>query len=546
LIRISNAQGGAPPAPGEVDAPTAPPPGPGARLLARVDAFFDRIYGWRFNPLYQSGTIAVLLLGVLVVTGVYLLLFYRIGAPHASVERIQAQWWGGRWIRSLHRFASDAALVAVAIHALRMFLRRRSWGPRALAWVSGVGLTGLFLLVAVTGFVMVWDDFGRLLAMEGARILDALPIFTEPLVRAFTGERPMPGAFFFLNYFLHIAVPLGMALFLYLHVSRLARPNLLPGRGLAWGIVGGLTLLAIAFPVALHPPADPSVVLDRVPGNLFFGFWLPLTQALPAAAVWGVGGALLLILVTVPLWSKPRAASRPGISAVEERHCTGCTQCSLDCPYEAIAMVARTDGRLGLVAQVDPALCVSCGICAGSCAPMSVGPPERTGRDQLDRVRGFLAQATPGARDVVLVACSRGAGELQDMTRFEGARVYPVDCVGSLHSSVVEFLVRGGAGGVLVAGCPDRDCWNREGTRWTRERLFHEREAELKPRVDRKRVALVTAGAGERAALAAEVRRFQAQVAALIPPEPEVDPAIDLECDRPEGVPAPVGAEGTP
>jgi len=524
----------------------APAPGPGARFLARVDALFDRIYGWRFNPLYQSGTIAVLLLVVLVVTGVYLLLFYRIGAPHASVERIQAQWWGGRWIRSLHRFASDAALVAVGIHALRMFLRRRSWGPRALAWVSGVGLTGLFLLVAFTGFVMVWEDFGRLLAMEGARILDALPIFTEPLARAFTGERPMPGAFFFLNYFLHIAVPLGMALFLYLHLSRLARPTLLPGKGLAWGVVGGLTLLAVLFPVALHPPADPSVILDRVPGNLFFGFWLPLAQALPAAAVWGVGGALLLALLTVPVGSRPRAAARPGASVVEERHCTGCIQCSLDCPYEAITMVERSDGRMGLVAHVDPALCVSCGICAGSCAPMSVGPPDRTGRDQLDRVRRFLAEARPGARDVVLVACSRGAGEVDGMISFEGARVYPVDCVGSLHSSVVEFLVRGGAGGVLVAGCPDRDCWNREGTRWTRERLFHEREAELKPRVDRNRVALVTAGAGERAGLANELRRFQEQVAALLPPEAEDDPNIDLECDRPVRAPAPIGKGGTP
>lgn len=108
---------------------------PPRRVLARIDALFDRLYGWRFNPLYQSGTIAVLLLLVLLATGLYLLLFYRIGSPYASVARMQDQAWSGRWIRTLHRYASDAAMVAVAVHALRMFLRRRTWGARALAWV---------------------------------------------------------------------------------------------------------------------------------------------------------------------------------------------------------------------------------------------------------------------------------------------------------------------------------------------------------------------------------------------------------------------------
>jgi coenzyme F420-reducing hydrogenase delta subunit/Pyruvate/2-oxoacid:ferredoxin oxidoreductase delta subunit len=515
-------------------------------MLARVDALFDRLYGWRYNPLYQSGTIAVLLLGVLVATGVYLLLFYRIGAPHASVERIQAQWWGGRWIRSLHRFSSDAVLVAVAVHALRMFLRRRSWGPRTLAWITGLGLTGLVVLVAMTGFVMVWDDFGRLLAAEGARLLDVLPIFSEPISRAFTGERPMPGAFFFLNYFLHIAVPLGMALFLYLHLARVARPKLLPERGLAWGIVGALVLVSVLFPVPLAPPADPGVVLEEVTGNLFYGFWVPLSRSLPPGVGWAVGGGVALLLLAVPLLTRPAAAARPGASQVEERHCTGCTQCSLDCPYEAITMVTRSDGRIGLVASVDESLCVSCGICAGSCAPMSVGPPGRTGRDQLTEVRAFLSGATPGPGDVILVACARGAGELGGMTEFEGARVYPVDCIGSLHTSVVEFLVRGGAGGVMVAACPERDCWNREGTKWARERIFHEREAELKERVDRHRVAFVTAGAAERGALAAEVATFQARVDAMVPTGAEADPEIDTECDRPEPVAAAAAEEGAP
>ena len=51
-----------PPRPGSESALTVP-----QRVLARVDALFDRLYGCRYNPLYQSGTLAVLLLLVLIV-----------------------------------------------------------------------------------------------------------------------------------------------------------------------------------------------------------------------------------------------------------------------------------------------------------------------------------------------------------------------------------------------------------------------------------------------------------------------------------------------
>lgn len=513
------------------------------RVLARLDALCDRLYGWRYNPLYQSGTIAVLLLVVLLVTGLYLLLFYRIGSPYLSVERMQGQVWTGRWIRTLHRYASDAAVLAVAIHAFRMFARRRTWGPRSLAWLSGIGLVAISFLIAMTGFVMVWDVHGRYLAMEGARILDALPIFSEPIARAFAGERTMPGAFFFLNYFLHIALPLGMALFLYLHVARIARPKLLPARPLGWGIVGVLTALAIAWPAPLPPPADPSVLPHAVPIDWFYGFWLPVTQRMAPWLVWVVGAAAAIVLLTVPLWTRPRRGEAPAPSVVDERHCTGCTQCSLDCPYDAIRMIARSDGRAGLVAHVTPELCVSCGICAGSCGPMSVGPPGRTGRDQLARVRAFLSERQPGPHDVVLVACTRGAGELGGMDTFDGALVYASDCIGNVHSSVIEFLIRGGSGGVLVAACPARDCWNREGTTWTRARLYDDREAELKPRVDRARLRFCEIGAAERVELAAQLRAFRDDLARLEPARPDSSLDIETICDVAAGAEAALAEE---
>jgi ferredoxin len=500
--------------------------------LASADAFMNRLYTWRFNPLYHSGTLVVILLLIILVTGVYLLFFYRIGSPYASVERLADQWWLGGWIRSLHRYASDAAVVAILIHMLRMFAQGRSWGPRALAWVSGLVMLFVVFVSGWTGYVMVWDVQGLLLAREGARLLDLLPLFSEPIGRTFVGERELPGAFFFLNLFLHVALPVGLALGLWVHVSRVARAALLPPRGLSWAVTSGLLAVSVLFPAALGPAADLFRLPDTAPLDVFYSFWLPVSQAMPAWSVWLSSGALSGVLLLVPWWARPAADTRPAPSVVNERLCTGCTQCWLDCPYEAIAMIARADGREGQVARVDPALCVSCGICAGSCAPMGVGPPLRTGRDQLSQIRSFISRRAVDGK-VVVVACTHGAGGIGATPEFQGAPAVGVDCAGSLHTSVVEYLVRSGAGGVLIVSCSPRDCWHREGPRWLEQRLYHDREAELKPRVDRRRVRLAYAALGERATVRAALRAYQRDIVALDAAQVEERIDLEFECEPP-------------
>ena len=510
------------------------------RALARADAVMNRLYGWRYNPLYHSGALVVALLVVLLVTGTYLLFVYRLGAPYASVAAITAQPWLGRWIRGLHRYASDAAVIAALVHALRVYAQGRSWGPRTLAWITGLILLFVVFVSGWTGYVMVWDVQAQVLATEGARLFDVLPIFSEPISRAFVGERPIPGAFFFLNLFAHIAFPIGLGLLVWLHVSRVARPGLLPPRPLMWGMIGLLTALAVLWPVTMGPAADLFRLPSRAPYDVFYSFWLPLARALPAGATWGLLAVVTVLLVLVPRWAAPPHKHRPPPSVVEEDLCTGCQQCYLDCPYEAIAMIARPGGEQGgtrsaLVAHVNPGACVSCGICAGSCAPMGVGPPGRTGRDQLAAVRPFVAawgrHAGSGPPDAVVIACDRGAGGMARDAEFEGAPVWPITCAGNLHTSVIEFLIRAGAGGVLVVSCPPRDCWNREGAKWLEQRLYHDREAELQPRVDRRRMALAHAGVAERAVVVEALRRLRADVARLGRGEQEEDADLERECD---------------
>jgi ferredoxin len=503
------------------------------RLLTAADALCNRLYQQQFNPLYQSGTIVVGLYVVLVVTGLWLVLFYRVGAPWESVARLTGDRWIGNWMRGVHRYASDLAVVATAVHAFRMFAQGRSWGARALAWMTGCLLLLLLFICGWTGYVMVWDTFGQHLAREGARMIDALPVLSEPTGRAFTGEQPVSSVFFFLNLFAHIGIPLAMGVVFWLHVKRLQRPHLLPPRALTWTVIGALAATAILWPLDMAPKADPFVLPSHVPADLLFAFWIPLAHAISG------GQALLLAtgagvgLLAIPWLTRRRGAARQPPSVVDEDICVGCVQCAVDCPYGAIEMVERDSRRSDLVARVDPQLCVSCGICAGSCAPMGVGPPGRSGRDQVSALREFLGGPDRRAGEIIVICCDHGAGTLARDLSAAGGVPYAVDCAGNLHTSVLELLLRGGAGGVLVLACPPRDCWHREGPRWLQERMYHGREAELQPRVDRARVRVAWVNAGERTAALAAVRAFAADVAGLGTPLRAATLDIDVQCEPP-------------
>lgn len=500
------------------------------RPLAAADALCNRLYGSRFNPLYQSGTIVVALYLVLIATGLWLLLFYRVGAPWESVSRLTANPWWGNWVRALHRYASDLAVAATAVHAIRMFAQARSWGARAHAWMTGGVLLVLLFFCGWTGYVMVWDTFGELLAREGARLIDALPVLSEPTGRAFTGEQPVRTMLFFANLFAHVGIPLGMGVVFWLHVRRLQRPALLPPPRVTWTVVGLLWAATIVWPLQMAPRADPFTQPAEIPADLFFAFWIPAARVLGAGEALALAAGIGVALLAVPWLTARRGADASPPSIVDEAVCVGCVQCSIDCPYGAIAMVERESRRSDLVARVDPDLCVSCGICAGSCPPMGVGPPGRAGRDQIALVREFLASPERRVGEIVAICCTRGAGEFAGDLAAAGSVPYPVDCGGNLHTSIIELLLRGGAAGVIVLACPPRDCWHREGPKWLDQRVYHEREAELQARVERARVRIEGVNARERTQAIQALRRFVADVAVVAPPAGD-SPEIETTCE---------------
>jgi coenzyme F420-reducing hydrogenase delta subunit len=109
--------------------------------------------------------------------------------------------------------------------------------------------------------------------------------------------------------------------------------------------------------------------------------------------------------------------------------------------------------------------------------------------------------------------------------------VLAAGCAGALHTSVVEVLIRSGVGGVLVAACPPRDCWHREGPKWLGERLYRGREAELQERVQRARVRVVYAGEAEAGAVRRALAGLRADLRGLARARGEGEVEIATECE---------------
>jgi ferredoxin len=481
-----------------------------AAVLDAVERVFDRAYSSAFNPLHRTGTLAVLLLTIVLVTGVYLLLVYEIARPYESVLSIQRDVVLGRWMRALHRYASDAAVVAVALHVLRLLAQGKTWGPRALAWVAGVLLAGMMLLSAVTGFVLVWDRFGQALAVAGARMLRLLPLFPEPPDRAFVGDAPVPSQFFFMNLFLHVAIPLGMVCFLWLHTSRLARAAWFPERHVTIAIVLGFLALAVAWPAPLPAPADLLALPGRMPADWFYAFWLPLADVSPATGL-AVGAVLTALLLGVPWLLRPSRRDVPSPAVADADLCEGCEQCLNDCPYDAIEMVAGLHPEVHpLRAEVQPDRCTSCGLCAGSCASLAIGPEGRTARHQLAAARHLVASDADPEHRTLVVACRNNGGLGRRLARaFAGdgsLAWFPVDCAGTLHPATVSYL-GSRFGATLIVACPPQSCLHRHGAGLADARLLGDRRPAVPGRIARLPVRVLHASAAEWSGVVAALDR---------------------------------------
>jgi len=97
-----------------------------------------------------------------VVSGVLLALYY---IPHYSQAYFSIQYIThivpyGFFIRNIHYWAGQAAIILVVLHAVRVFVAKAYAPPRHWNWLVGLALLVMTFFIDFTGYLLVWDDRG--------------------------------------------------------------------------------------------------------------------------------------------------------------------------------------------------------------------------------------------------------------------------------------------------------------------------------------------------------------------------------------------------
>ena len=447
------------------------------KTLHIFDKLFDKLYGHALNPFYNTGTLAIFLLLIVIISGIYLFLFYSIAAPYESVTIIQERIFPDRVIRALHRYASDTTLVVIFIHFMRMFMEGKTFGPRTLSWISGFILLGFLFLSAFTGYILVWDQHALLLANAGAKLLDLIPIFNEMPSRIFSGETMLDNSFFFINLFMHISLPLIMALGIWIHTLRISRVPWLPSKKIYWNIVVILTIISVLYPLKLMPKANFLQRPKHIPIDWFYGFWLPASNTLNPFVFLIICLVLVSIFISAPLWRRPKHLIRKEKATSNKDFCKACEQCTKDCPYHAISMTKITNNNNPKkIAKIDSTLCVSCGLCASSCDLLHLGPTLKKAVYQIKNAKKIIKTDNIDKNSVIFIYCSSSTPEKNKIKSIVNTDphfkfyFYKQDCIGSLHIKTLSIFINA-CTGIFIISCPSKACQNREGPELFKKKL---------------------------------------------------------------------------
>jgi quinol-cytochrome oxidoreductase complex cytochrome b subunit len=131
----------------------------------------------RIRYTFCLGGLAFTAFLALTVSGL-LLLFYYSPSPeraHPSIQFLESEVWGGAYLRSVHRIASHALLVLVALHVLRVVLTGAFLHPQRMNWVVGCLLLFLAVFGAYTGYLLPMDQLAYWATQTGMELLRTLP-----------------------------------------------------------------------------------------------------------------------------------------------------------------------------------------------------------------------------------------------------------------------------------------------------------------------------------------------------------------------------------
>jgi len=193
-----------------------------ASLMSWVDARFPASKMWKehlseyyapknFNFWYFFGSLALLVLVMQIVTGIFLTMHYKPDSAlaFASVEYIMRDVKWGWLIRYLHSTGASAFFIIIYLHMFRGLIYGSYKQPRELVWIFGMLVYLALMAEAFMGYLLPWGQMSYWGAQVITSLFGAIPYIGDQLALWIRGDFVIADATLNRFFAFHvIAVPL--------------------------------------------------------------------------------------------------------------------------------------------------------------------------------------------------------------------------------------------------------------------------------------------------------------------------------------------------
>ena len=249
------------------------------------DALYEHVPGgarWR----YVWGSTLAFAFTVQLITGLFLWMFYSPSAQTAweSVYFLQYKVPGGAFLRGLHHYMAQLMVVLMAIHLFQVVIDGAYKAPREINFWLGLILLKITLGLALTGYLLPWDQKGYYATQVATKITGIVPVVGPDLQRLIVGGSEYGHHTLTRFFALHAGLlPGALIFFLVLHIAlfrkhgltariKAGKPDQMfwPDQVLKDAVACLAVLLLVAFlawklPAELTSPADPADSYDARP-----------------------------------------------------------------------------------------------------------------------------------------------------------------------------------------------------------------------------------------------------------------------------------------
>jgi ubiquinol-cytochrome c reductase cytochrome b subunit len=177
-----------------------------------------------FNFWYFFGSLAMLVLVMQIVTGIWLAMNYKPSAEDAfaSVEYIMRDVDWGWLIRYLHSTGASAFFIVVYLHMFRGLMYGSYRKPRELLWIIGMVIYVAMMATAFFGYLLPWGQMSYWGAQVIVNLFASIPFgIGEPLSTWIRGDYVISDVTLNRFFAFHFLVPFILAALVFVHIVAL-------------------------------------------------------------------------------------------------------------------------------------------------------------------------------------------------------------------------------------------------------------------------------------------------------------------------------------